>query len=195
LEDEDWQVREMQKALGKIKNPEHTSPDVALEDKTAFVRGKAAWALGEIKDPSSVPSLIKTMGDEDFFVPGQSVQALSENALIQIGTPSVEPLIASMKEDDNRIRRGAAHALCKIGNRRAVGPLIEALKDENLEVRKNAAQALGEIQDPVAVVPLIAALEESALFASAAEALLRIKDPSAIDPLSKLLNSENRFSG
>lgn len=195
LEDEDWQVRGIAaEALGKIKSPRVTQVlMIALDDKTAFVRRKAAWALGEIKDPSSVQSLIKTMGDEDFFVPGQSVQALSVKALIQIGTPSVEPLIASMKEDHYRVRRGAAQALGKIGDRRAVGPLMEALRDEDLEVRKNAAQALGEIQDPVAVVPLIVALEESALFGSAAEALLRIKDPSAIDPLSKLLNSDNRL--
>jgi len=195
LEDEDWQVRgTAAEALGKIKSPRATQVlRIALEDKTAFVRRKAAWALGEIKDPGSVQSLIKTMEDEDFFIPGQSVQALSEKALIQIGTPSVEPLIASMKEGDSRVRRGAAHTLGKIGDRRAVGPLMEALRDEDLEVRKNAAQALGEIQDPVAVVPLIVALEESTLFGSAAEALLRIKDPSAIDPLSNLLNSDNRL--
>jgi HEAT repeat protein len=195
LEDEDWQVRGIAaEALGKFKNPIATQVlMIALDDKAAFVRRKAAWALGEIKDPSSIQSLIKTMGDEDFFIPGQSVQALSEKALIQIGTPSLEPLIVSMKKDHYRVRRGAAHALGKIGDRRAVGPLIEALRDEHLEVRKNAAQALGEIQDPVAVVPLIVALEERALFGSAAEALLRIKDPSAIDPLSKLLNSDNRL--
>src|SRR4030043_2419372 len=103
------------------------------------------------------------MSHEAFSVPGQSVQALSVKALIQIGTPSVEPLIASMKKDHYRVRRGAAQALGKIGDRRAVGPLMEALRDEDLEVRKNAAQALGEIQDPVAVRPLIVALEERAL--------------------------------
>ncbi len=195
LEDEDWQVRGMAaEALGKIKNPRATQVLMrALDDKTAFVRRKAAWALGEIKDPSSIQSLIKTMRDEDVFIQGQSVEALSQKALIQIGTPSVEPLIISMKKDHYRVRRGAAYALGKIGDRRAVGPLMEALKDADFEVRKNAAQSLGEIQDPVAVVPLIMALEESALFASAAEALLQIRDPSAIDPLSKLLNSDDKF--
>ena len=42
----------------------------------------------------------------------------------------VEGLIRALKDEDIYVRRSAAEALGKIGDKRAVGPLIEALKDE-----------------------------------------------------------------
>ena len=44
------------------------------------------------------------------------------------------------------LRREAAEALVKIGDKRAVEPLIQALKDEDSDVRGGAARALGKIR-------------------------------------------------
>jgi HEAT repeat protein len=73
----------------------------------------------------------------------------------------VEPLIALLKDKSKYLRKEAAWALGKIGDRRAVEPLIVALKDYYEEgLRKAAAEALGNIGDPRAGEPLIAALKD-----------------------------------
>ncbi|MCD5397553.1 HEAT repeat domain-containing protein, partial [candidate division NPL-UPA2 bacterium] len=59
----------------------------------------------------------------------------------------VEPLIASLRDEDPHVRRSAARALGKIGDPRAVGPLIAALKDEDSNVRKSAAESLKKITE------------------------------------------------
>jgi len=55
---------------------------------------------------------------------------------------------------------GAAFALGRIGDSRAVNPLIDALKDEDRWVREAAAEALASIRDPGAVNPLIDDLKD-----------------------------------
>lgn len=108
-------------------------------------------------------------------------------ALIDVGSPAVEPLIAVVKDSSvGWFSRGhAARALGRIGDSRAVEPLIAALTDENSSVRRHAASALGHIGDTVAVEPLISALEDadSNVRLSAVTALGSIGDARAVDPL------------
>ncbi len=103
---------------------------------------------------------------------------------------AVEPLIDSLKDENNDIQRLAAEALGKIGSKKAVEvlknyhsaihkgflfahigknkidsekavePLIQALKDADSFVRWNAADALGKIGSEKAVEPLIQALKD-----------------------------------
>ncbi len=54
----------------------------------------------------------------------------------------ISPLISALKDEDWRIRWGAAYALGEIKDPRAVEPLIQALKDEDWYVRLRAANAL-----------------------------------------------------
>ncbi|HHT9109043.1 MAG TPA: HEAT repeat domain-containing protein, partial [Candidatus Wunengus sp. YC64] len=88
---------------------------------------------------------------------------------------------------------GAAEALGKIKDARAVEPLIAALKDEYQYVRKWTAYALGEIKDARAVEPLIAALKDEYQYVreGAAEALGKIKDARAVEPLIAALKDEH----
>ena len=51
------------------------------------------------------------------------------------------------------VRRGAAGALGKIGDERAIEPLIQAPEDIHCDVRRQAAEALGEIGDKRAAEP------------------------------------------
>jgi len=89
------------------------------------------------------------------------------------------------------VRRGAAEALGRIGDSRAVEPLIAALKDEDFLVRGAAAQALGEIGDLRAVEPLAAALkDEEHTRSCAADALWRLGTP-AVEPLIAALKDED----
>jgi len=116
------------------------------EDQELYARKAAAWALGEIKDSRAVEPLINALEDWYKFVRNAAVEAL-----VKIGEPAVEPLIAAWK-DKNFARnlsdifdayRAVAEVLAKIGEP-AVGFLIAALKDENWYIRNAAAWALGE---------------------------------------------------
>lgn len=52
------------------------------------------------------------------------------------------------------LRWGAAEALGRMGDTRAVGPLIQALSDEDWRVRMKAAWSLGQLGDRSAISPL-----------------------------------------
>jgi hypothetical protein len=90
---------------------------------------------------------------------------------------------------DDVIRRNAAYALGRVGDRDAVEPLIAALVDPEIGVRREVARALGRIGDRDAVEPLIAALEDSDLDVrlEASYALGRIGDQRAVEPLISFL--------
>jgi phycocyanobilin lyase subunit alpha len=75
---------------------------------------------------------------------------------------AIEVLIKALKDDEDRtgvggypLRRNAARALGKLGDRQAVPALMEALGCEDFYVREAAAQALEGLKDPVAVPILI----------------------------------------
>lgn len=107
-------------------------------------------------------------------------------ALVKIGHPTVEPLIAALK--DRVIVNEAAWALGEIKDQRAVEPLIILLKDYDGYVRESAARSLGKIKDPRAVAPLIGRLKYDGY--SAADALSKIGE-SAVVPLITELKNRN----
>ena len=106
----------------------------------------------------------------------KGVRASAAEALVKIGAPAVEPLIAALKDKDSDVRYAAAKALGEIKDPRAVEPLIAALGDESSGVRLAAAKSLGEIKDPRAVEPLSAALKDENKYVrrAAAHALDRL---------------------
>lgn len=145
-----------------------------------------------------------------------STQEESLKALVKIGTPAVEPLIASLNNKNKRVIEFAAKALGKIRDPRAIEPLIDAmieysylvedvvekfgelsvepliavLNDKNSENRENAAKVLGEIKDIRAINPLISSLGDSELENSVSWALNCI-GKSAIKPLIVALQNED----
>lgn len=79
---------------------------------------------------------------------------------------AVEVLIKALVDEDDRteaggypLRRNAARALGKLGDRRAVMPLVGCLNCEDFYVREAAAQALEALGDPVCVPTLIELLQ------------------------------------
>jgi len=92
-------------------------------------RRLAAQALGETKSPNAVQSLIRGLGDGD----GKVREAIAE-ALIQIGQPTVEPLISAMKSKGELVRRQVVKILVQIGLP-AIEPLRNLLKGKNIEPR------------------------------------------------------------
>ncbi len=124
-------------------------------------------------------------------VPGDGEAA---KALLEIGEPAVEPLIAALRHSNKNVRANAAGVLGKMGVTRAVEPLIAALKDGKEDVRMAAVWALRDIGDPRAREPLQAALqdESEAVRARAVEALAKLKGPKAIELLISSLKSGDK---
>ncbi len=137
-------------------------------------RKAAADALGQIGDARAVEPLIVALKDREIRQCGAV-----EDALVKIGGPAVEPLVAAFKNGDFEVRFDAVTLLGKIGDARAVEPLIAALALRNVPLP--TAEALGRIGDVRAVGPLIAALEDEPR--PAAEALGNIGDARAVEPL------------
>jgi HEAT repeat protein len=188
LKDERWRVREhAAKACGLIK--EARAVDgliVACRDRDGAVKSAAAEALGRIADAKAVPALIKLFKDSS-----KTVRETAGTALVAIGTPSVDPLIQSLKDPDFVVRCHAARALggmttdYQIGrtwvtDQKVVDALIGALKDADRAVREDATIALGMIGDKRAIDPLIEAMKDGAVKRHAIMSLGMIGDASAL---------------
>jgi len=176
-------------ALGKIGDTRAVKPLIAaLCDRNLDVRRSAIVALGCIGDSRAVKPLIASLRDTDL-----EVSVLAAEALVKIGVPAVEPLIAALRDPNNieDVRRRAALALVGIGVP-VVEPLITALRYPDKNVRWYAAMVLGEIGAPTTVESLIAALGDPDLevFALAGRALVKIGAPS-VEPLIAALRYPN----
>lgn len=187
----------------------------ALTDPSPAKRVAAACALGKKGAASAVPALIRLLDDGERVDPklicyrglhddqtGQpDMDGLREpspgeaaiEALVSIGEPSVEPLIAALGSGSVRTRKNAAWALARVGDGRALLPLIEAMKDSAWQVRASAAAALGEQRDERAIKPLIAALkddDEHVRWFSAAS-LGQMQDHDATEALIAALHDQS----
>ncbi|MBN1122252.1 MAG: HEAT repeat domain-containing protein [Anaerolineae bacterium] len=111
-------------------------------------------------------------------------------ALVKIGTPAVEPLIAALEDEDENARRSAAETLGYIRDVRAVDPLIDTIRHEDTVFGGIATAALGDIGDARAVEPLIAVLDDEKLRSSAYNALVKIGS-AAVEPLAAALQSRD----
>ena len=144
LGDNNPKVREASaRALDKIGVDEEATRAALMErlkDSNAKVRNAAAVAIG---------------GELGNIYP--DVERLHTDCrwdavprLVKIGKAAVPALVVTLNyqgRNSSSVRGGAAEALGKIGDARAVEPLIQALKDKDDDVRRNAAEALGKIGD------------------------------------------------
>ena len=159
---------------------------MACRDRDGAVKSAAAEALGRIADPRAVPALIKLFRDSS-----KIVRETAGTALVYIGLPSVDPLIACFQDKDFVVRCHAARALggmttdYQIGktwvrDAKVVDALIAALKDPDRAVREDATIALGMIGDPRAIDGLIEAMKDGAVKRHAIASLGMIGDPRAL---------------
>ena len=79
---------------------------------------------------------------------------------------TIAALLIALEDESDRspdggypLRRNAAKALGKLGDRQVVPALIEALACDDYYVRESAAQALEQLQDPAAIPALLAKLD------------------------------------
>ncbi|GAI92158.1 unnamed protein product, partial [marine sediment metagenome] len=193
-----------QPSIPKDDIPADIPTDVRLQIERLYSsdpveRIAAAVALADMEGQktAATPFLISILHDATpVEVSSESIPASpaaeATRALVKIGKPAVEPLIAALDDDNYLVRVKIVEILGQIGDFRATEPLTVALKDEYFEVRLRAAQALGELKDP-RVEPLIAVLEKEHpdIQRAAAQALAKTKDTRAVEPLIAALETED----
>ncbi len=143
-------------ALGMLGDKKGTAALVrALSDEDQHVRAAAARSLGQIRAENTAESLIDALKDESWIV-----RLNSREALLQIGEPVVEQLIAALKEKNSYARWQAALVLGRIKSEKAIQPLIEALADSDWMIRDEAAVALTRINSEKVIEPLTDAIKD-----------------------------------
>jgi HEAT repeat protein len=148
------------RALAKIGDPRATESfiDIALKSKDSSEYKAAIEALGDFGDARAVKDLILLLEDEETLK-----NLYARSALVKIGAPAVEPLIATLENPNVH----AVDALDEIADVRAVEPLISLLKDrgylkasDSSKVCSSAIRALGNIGTPEAVAHLVTLLQD-----------------------------------
>lgn len=114
LKDDDYFARSFAAvALGNLKDLRAVAPLIqALEDKNERVQRSAAEALGSLGDRRALEPLIKVLKESDVFT--QRSAAIALGALRDPG--GVEPLIHLLRSTDNYVWNGASEALIQIGS-------------------------------------------------------------------------------
>ncbi|MEW6542097.1 MAG: HEAT repeat domain-containing protein [Nitrospirota bacterium] len=150
LRDGDWQVREAAvEALGMVGSPAVEPLLRQLRDWD--IRKFVIRALGKIKDERVLEPLIGQLRSDEFNLD-------ATEALVELGEPAVERLVAALKDKDELARKQAVIALGRIKSAAALEPLIEMLKDKDWFTRLTAAAALEKLGDPKgreAIKPLL----------------------------------------
>ncbi|PIE33199.1 hypothetical protein CSA56_12815 [candidate division KSB3 bacterium] len=199
LSDDDREVRqtaiEALKQIGIGESPYsrlHITTHLVkgLDDCESSVQWATACALGQIRDPDTLPALIQALRRNSNYVSrgiSDAVQQIvtqhsrsymvkffnDDNATVrktavmtlgQIGIPEPEALLALigvLRDHNSTVRREAAEALGKLRNEQALPALIDALHDSEWRVRWAAAEALGKSGSPDAIAPLLQLLKDS----------------------------------
>lgn len=153
LRDDNRHVREQAvRALGQLDAPRlhATLANVLSSDSVPAVRGAAAWSLGNLRDTTAVPSLVRALADTVSAVRRQALAALQF-----LWTPAAEAAtLAALGDRDDNVRYIAAQLLGHHRTHRALDALCRALADDNIWVRVESARTLGRIGDAAAVGPL-----------------------------------------
>jgi HEAT repeat protein len=129
-------------ALGKLRDPRAVGPLArACSDLNSDVRESAAEALGEIGGKASIRKLVGLLSEEEEKIWFLRVQ----EALVKIGNPAVDSLIAALETAGPGGRVRIVETLADIGDRRAVPALIRLLKEDEETLGDDAASALKKI--------------------------------------------------
>jgi HEAT repeat protein len=166
-------------ALGEIKGPRAVDPLVAaLKDANRLVRRDAAEALGKIRDIRAIGPLISGIADDESTFEFWEFRRSATDALVSIGEPAVEPLIAALNDGPLQLRRYAAMALGEIRITPVASP-----------VRVGAETSS---EDPRAVARLLTGLKErdTAVLVGACRFFIRRGEAGAEAPLIQALNAK-----
>ncbi len=154
LLDTDWRVRNF--AIGALVKIGYDGPaviqafEIALRDgENDFVRGNAAWALGQMADKakSAVPKLMEIAKDrnDDSSVRSFAIQTLGE--IGQSSKESIPILIANLGDPSQDVKFNSINSLRKLAPfaKDYIPIVIKLLRDDHKVTRLVAVMALGII--------------------------------------------------
>jgi len=154
---EDWAIRcAVLRSLGQIGGETAEEAVIgALKDKERYVVESATAVLGQMKSTRAPAHLIDILEDRA----GMGRIKISR-ALVEIGEPSVNAIVSSMRNDmDREICWHLVWALGRINSEAAIEPLVRALTSRNWMVRNEAAVSLVRINSRLSIKPLRRRLE------------------------------------
>lgn len=156
LHDENHMVRSAAvRALGRSGEVAAVTPVLlaALRDKGGLVYDFALNTLGDMNDPSALPTLRTLLSDIDGDIRRAGAILLGK----QKAADAVPSLIGLLNDDVLSVGHAAAEALGEIGDASAVPALMEVLASPHTDWAMciNAAQALGKLGDAQAAATLI----------------------------------------
>ena len=121
-----------------------------LKNDDEFVQEEACGML-EMRADESFKPLVEALQSKKSH---KKIKIYSARILGAIGSDeAIDPLIATLRDNNKLVRREASTALTRIGDN-AVDPLLSILNDEDWRVRGAAAWALGSIGNKKAIEPL-----------------------------------------
>jgi HEAT repeat protein len=139
LRDQEWNVREAaEDSLAQIGSPAVEPLIKALREY--LIRPYVIRVLGKIKDERVLDPLMVQLRNEEF-------KDAATLALVEVGLPAVERLMAVLNDKDKNVRKHAVLALGEIGIPEVVPALIDATRDEDWTVRMGAIAGLDKIGD------------------------------------------------
>ena len=147
-----------------------------LQEKDDGVRGAAAWAMGKLGDPTTLPRIVQATNNR-----GEATAVNATAALARFAEPSTRELLEKLsKHWHHHVRGNAAVALGRLGGDRARGILLAmARSDPATTARLAAFRALHDMggSDPE-LRKAATAQNDSSGFARAALAILETKTKS-----------------
>src|SRR5262249_15439741 len=125
-----------------------------LGDKVASVRREAAFALGQVGQPSARAALEKALDDPDAATADNAAEALGKLG-DKAATPKLLPLLRS---GSSTRKQRTCESLWRLADTSAAGALIAGVHDKDPAVRWRMAYALEKLVLPVRVVPAVTPL-------------------------------------
>jgi HEAT repeat protein len=177
-------------AIAAYRKLAETSPDddilrKSLKHEDPVVRITAAKALGLLRDPKSIDTLIAHAKDSE-----KSVRQAIVLALGDIKDKKALPVLTQALSDEYwYVRAEAALALGKVGDTQATTKLFDLLADSDSYVRQNARKALQELATEENKAAFVTALKSSdpAVRTMAAVALANTGDAQGVETLIEAL--------
>jgi len=155
-------------------------------------RHMVAQALGDIKDPRAIDTMVATIVASSDT--GKIFSA--KDCLLLIGNPALEPLMKALDNKDDEARIRVIAALSEFRSPRTVGTLLSALDDRNPDVRRIALQILRDIGDARCVPPAMRMFKEDVdenVRHKAGEILGKFRPAGSLELLQEALSDKHYF--
>jgi HEAT repeat protein len=167
--------------------------NLLLDDPELMPRQKALQALVRTRREDVIPYLMEALRDSFWWYEREQAVAELMNAIANMGSATVPPLIEALGDAEGTVRRLAATLLGRLQDSRALEPLGMALYDTHFDVCQAAAESLAQFGR--AALPLLLgalAHPEAWIRQQAIIGLVKIQDAQVAPALLVLLNDENR---